>query len=155
MIKLYFYVFSFLMIPIMVSHASASSFDEDINLECGPHLIAITQSIKQKLRSLGPAANGESVTWDVTTLRKGQHAGKLDPYHGAVAFEREIDLDDGNESFLLDRMKGHVTLYQRDMDYKWVRKGRYNCKLSTLKALKLKIKAHNDKVKKQISKRKF
>jgi len=151
------------MFLFVFSNVSAGSFDEDINLECGPHLIAITQTMTQKLRSLG-SQNGAPVTWDVTTLKKGQQAEDIGPYLGAILFDSEISFGRntglGEESFTIDRMQGLLTWHQNNyMDsgvlQNWVRKGPYKCKLSTRKKLNRKIESHNEVVRKTGPKRKF
>lgn len=142
--------------------ATSAIIDGDINLKCGPYLISVTTTIKDKVRN--KYRNKDSgrlqMHYDYEVLQKNKLAKELNLDRSGNITNTEIWLSSGSrdEYLTVDRITGklHVTKWKPSFHEKKPRpQASYNCKTTSRKYLNNLIKNHNKPINDSYSERKF
>lgn len=163
-----------ILLTALLNSASvhAGIIDDDINLQCGPFFIAVTETLKNsvdnKIREFrNTTINGtnhktETITYDVERLTEDEPASRLNPNRNGRITDTEIVMDYYSDTLRINRVSGILSVEELKNTgdivlglYELVTVARYSCTSHTRKALNNAIKEHNKTRKESISKRKF
>jgi hypothetical protein len=149
----------------------AGIIDDDINLQCGPFFIAVTETLKNnvdnKIREFrnttinGTNHKAETITYDVERLTEDEPASRLNPNRNGRITDTEIVMYYYSDTLRINRVSGILSVEElKDtgdygMGYELLTVARYSCTSHTRKALNNAIKEHNKIRKEKKKKRKF